>query len=117
MNLRCPKKKSDGPLHFLQDEVGDLKRKLKQAIHQTEHLKEDLISKEHALFHEQHEKQKLQKEFEALKLEFQHAKNALTEWRSRLEILESTERNLLKLIHENEEENRRQKQQIEKVCP
>jgi len=98
-----------------QDEITEMKRKLKIMNHQIDQLKEEIASKEAALVKEHLEHQKVDKEKEALKSELTRMKQSAAESRAHVEALEMEERKLLKIIAEADAERLRQKKELDQV--
>jgi chromosome segregation ATPase len=98
-----------------QDEITEMKRKLKIMNHQIDQLKEEISAKEAALVKEHLEHQRVDKEKEALKAELQRMKQSAGESRAHIEALEMEERKLLKIISEADAERLRQKKELDQV--
>jgi len=98
-----------------QDEITEMKRKLKIMNHQIDQLKEEISAKEAALVKEHLEHQRVDKEKEALKAELQRMKQSAAESRAHIEALEMEERKLLKIIAEADAERLRQKKELDQV--
>jgi chromosome segregation ATPase len=98
-----------------QDEITEMKRKLKIMNHQIDQLKEEISAKEAALIKEHLEHQRVDKEKEGLKSEMQKMKAAAEESKAQLESLENEERKLLKIISETDSERLRQKKELDQV--
>ena len=101
---------------FYQDEITEMKRKLKVMNHQIDQLKEEISAKEAALVKEQLDHQRVDKEKEALKAELQRMKQQASESKAYIEAQEAEERKLLKIISEADAERLRQKKELDQVC-
>ena len=99
-----------------QDEITEMKRKLKIMNHQIDQLKEEITAKESALVKEHLEHQRVEKEKDALKAELQRMKQEAAESKAYIEQQESEERKLLKIISEADQERMRQKKELDQVC-
>ena len=102
-------------LYFLQDEITEMKRKLKIMNHQIDQLKEEIQAKESALVKEHLEHQRVEKEKETLKGELQKMKTLAAENKAYIEAQEAEERKLLKIISEADAERVRQKKELDQV--
>ncbi|MEE6486961.1 hypothetical protein FKM82_014744 [Ascaphus truei] len=98
-----------------QDEITEMKRKLKIMNHQVDQLKEEITSKESALVKVHLDHQRIEKEKEALKVELQKMKQQSLETKHFIENQEAEERKLLKIISEADTERLRQKKELEQV--
>jgi len=98
-----------------QDEITEMKRKLKIMNHQIDQLKEEISSKEAALVKEHLEHQRVEKEKESLKAELQRMKQQAAETKAYIEAQEAEERKLLKIIAEADAERVRQKKELDQV--
>jgi chromosome segregation ATPase len=98
-----------------QDEITEMKRKLKIMNHQIDQLKEEITAKESALVKEHLEHQRVEKEKDALKAELQRMKQEAAESKAYIEQQESEERKLLKIISEADQERMRQKKELDQV--
>ncbi|XP_071792879.1 cilia- and flagella-associated protein 58-like [Asterias amurensis] len=98
-----------------QDEITEMKRKLKIMNHQIDQLKEEITAKEAALVKEHLDHQRVEKEKEALKGELQRMKQQATESKAYIEAQEAEERKLLKIISEADAERLRQKKELDQV--
>ena len=98
-----------------QDEITELKRKLKIMSHQIEQLKEEISAKEAALVHERLERQHLSKEKESLNEDLQKLKTQTAENKAHMEAQEAEYRKLLKVIAEADQERLRQKKELDQV--
>lgn len=101
---------------MLQDEITEMKRKLKIMNHQIDQLKEEISAKEASLVKEQTEHQRVEKEKEGLKAELQRMKQQASESKAYIEAQEAEERKLLKIIAEADAERVRQKKELDQVC-
>lgn len=100
-----------------QDEITEMKRKLKIMNHQIDQLKEEIMAKEAALVKEHLEHQRVEKEKDALKAELQRMKQQAAESKAYIEQQEVEERKLLKIISEADAERLRQKKELDQVGP
>jgi len=98
-----------------QDEITEMKRKLKIMNHQIDQLKEEITSKEAALVKEHLEHQRVEKEKDALKAELQLMKKEASESKAYIEQQQTEERKLLKIIQEADSERLRQKKELDQV--
>ncbi|KAM4702756.1 cilia- and flagella-associated protein 58 [Rhinophrynus dorsalis] len=98
-----------------QDEITEMKRKLKIMNHQVDQLKEEITSKESALVKVHLDHQRMEKEKEALKAELQKMKQQSIETKEFIEKQEAEERKLLKIISEADAERLRQKKELDQV--
>ncbi|XP_068709686.1 cilia- and flagella-associated protein 58-like [Montipora foliosa] len=98
-----------------QDEITEMKRKLKIMNHQIDQLKEEIMAKEAALVKEHLEHQRVEKEKDALKAELQRMKQQAAESKAYIEQQEVEERKLLKIIAEADAERLRQKKELDQV--
>ncbi|XP_030841697.1 cilia- and flagella-associated protein 58 [Strongylocentrotus purpuratus] len=98
-----------------QDEITEMKRKLKIMNHQIDQLKEEITAKEAALVKEHLDHQRVEKEKEALKAELQRMKQQASESKAYIEAQEAEERKLLKIISEADAERLRQKKELDQV--
>jgi len=98
-----------------QDEITEMKRKLRIMNHQIDQLKEEIQSKEAALVKEVLEHQRVDKEKETLKAELQKMKQQAAESKAYIEAQEAEERKLLKIIAEADAERVRQKKELDQV--
>ncbi|XP_062927180.1 cilia- and flagella-associated protein 58 [Mobula hypostoma] len=98
-----------------QDEIAEMKRKLKIMHHHIDQLKDEISSKEAALVKQQLEYQRMEKEKDALKTEVQKMKQQAQDTRIFIENQEVEERKLLKIIEEADTERIRQKKELDQV--
>lgn len=98
-----------------QDEITEMKRKLKIMNHQIDQLKEEITSKEQALVNEHLSRQRVEKEKDNLKAELQRMKQMADESKAYIEAQEAEERKLLKIIAEADAERVRQKKELDQV--
>ncbi|XP_042559391.1 cilia- and flagella-associated protein 58 isoform X1 [Clupea harengus] len=98
-----------------QDEITEMKRKLKIMNHQIDQLKEEINSKESALVKEHLEFQRVEKEKEVLKAELQKLKLQAQETKLFIDNQEAEERKLLKIIADADAERLRQKKELDQV--
>lgn len=98
-----------------QDEITEMKRKLKIMNHQIDQLKEEIQAKENALLKEHFEHQRVEKDKENLKSELNRLKQQAQESKAYIEAQEAEERKLLKIIAEADAERVRQKKELDQV--
>ncbi|XP_046510514.1 cilia- and flagella-associated protein 58 isoform X3 [Equus quagga] len=98
-----------------QDEVTEMKRKLKIMTHQVDQLKEEISAKESALVKLHLEQQRIEKEKETLKAELQKLRQQALETKHFIEKQEAEERKLLRIIAEADGERVRQKKELDQV--
>ncbi|KAM6971891.1 cilia- and flagella-associated protein 58 [Aplochiton taeniatus] len=98
-----------------QDEITEMKRKLKIMNHQIDQLKEEISGKESALVKEHMEFQRVEKEKESLKAELQKMKQQAEETKQFIDNQEAEERKLLKIIADADAERLRQKKELDQV--
>ncbi|XP_074089856.1 cilia- and flagella-associated protein 58 isoform X1 [Macrotis lagotis] len=98
-----------------QDEITEMKRKLKIMTHQVDQLKEEISSKEVSLVKLHLEHQRVEKEKETLKAELQKLRQQALETKHFIEKQEAEERKLLRIIAEADAERLRQKKELDQV--
>uniref|UniRef100_H3A1A5 Cilia and flagella associated protein 58 n=1 Tax=Latimeria chalumnae TaxID=7897 RepID=H3A1A5_LATCH len=98
-----------------QDEITEMKRKLKIMNHQVDQLKEEITAKEAALVKEHLDHQRVEKEKESLKAELQKMKQQAQETKQFIDNQEAEERKLLKIISEADTERMRQKKELDQI--
>lgn len=98
-----------------QDEITEMKRKLKIMNHQIDQLKEEISAKEAALVAEHAAHQSVEKDKEKLKAELTKKKNYAAELKAFSETQEAEQRKLLKIIAEADAERVRQKKELDQV--
>ncbi|KAB1270924.1 Cilia- and flagella-associated protein 58, partial [Camelus dromedarius] len=98
-----------------QDEITEMKRKLKIMTHQVDQLKEEISAKESALVKLHLEQQRIEKEKETLKAELQKLRQQTLETKHFIEQQEAEERRLLRIIVEADGERLRQKKELDQV--
>ncbi|XP_029466203.1 cilia- and flagella-associated protein 58 [Rhinatrema bivittatum] len=98
-----------------QDEITEMKRKLKIMNHQVDQLKEEINSKEASLVKVHLDHQRIEKEKEALKAELQKMKQQDLETKQFIDNQEVEQRKLLKIISEADSERIRQKKELDQV--
>ncbi|KAH0506977.1 Cilia- and flagella-associated protein 58 [Microtus ochrogaster] len=98
-----------------QDEITEMKRKLKIMTHQVDQLKEEISAKESALVKLHLEQQRIEKEKETLKAELQKLRQQALETKHFIEKQEVEERKLLRIIAEADGERVRQKKELDQV--
>ncbi|XP_059802993.1 cilia- and flagella-associated protein 58 [Hypanus sabinus] len=113
--VRCDRNLYSKNLIESQDEIAEMKRKLKIMHHHIDQLKDEISSKEAALVKQQLEYQHMEKEKDALKTEVQKMKQQAQDTRIFIENQEVEERKLLKIIEEADTERTRQKKELDQV--
>uniref|UniRef100_G1PKI3 Cilia and flagella associated protein 58 n=1 Tax=Myotis lucifugus TaxID=59463 RepID=G1PKI3_MYOLU len=98
-----------------QDEITEMKKKLKIMTHQVDQLKEEISAKESALVKLHLEQQRIEKEKETLKAELQKLRQQALETKHFIEKQEAEERKLLRIIAEADGERLRQKKELDQV--
>ena len=98
-----------------QDEIAEMKRKLKIMNHQIDQLKEEITAKEAALVKEHMEHQRVEKEKESLKQDLMKMKLEKDRTKQYMESQQAEERKLLKIIAEADSEKLRQKKELDQV--
>ena len=98
-----------------QDEIVEMKRKLKIMSHQIEQLKEEIAAKENALVKEHFEHTKLEKEKESLSSQIAKIQSQLEESHQMIQNQEAEENKLRHIIAEADAERLRQKKEYSTV--
>ncbi|KAF8570630.1 cilia- and flagella-associated protein 58 [Paragonimus westermani] len=98
-----------------QDDIAEMKRKLKILTHQIDQLKDDIATKEATLVKENLDRQRVEKEKEQLTKELQRMRVQATENRAYIEAQEAEESKLLKIVAEAEQERLKEKKEHEQV--
>ncbi|XP_077311214.1 cilia- and flagella-associated protein 58 [Lithobates pipiens] len=98
-----------------QDEITEMKRKLKIMNHQVDQLKEEIFSKETALVKIHLDHQRIEKEKESLRAELQKLKQQATETQQLIDSQKAEERRLLKILSDADAERLRQKKELDQV--
>ncbi|KAM3835804.1 cilia- and flagella-associated protein 58 [Vipera latastei] len=98
-----------------QDEINEMRKKLKIMTHQVDQLKEEISVKEAALVKVHLDHQRIEKEKEALKGELLKMRQQAMETKHFIEKQEEEERKLLKIISEADSERLRQKKELDQV--
>ncbi|XP_053245246.1 cilia- and flagella-associated protein 58 [Podarcis raffonei] len=98
-----------------QDEINEMRKKLKIMTHQVDQLKEEISAKEAALVKMHLDHQRIEKEKEALKSELLKMRQQALETKHFIEKQEEEERKLLKIISEADAERIRQKKELDQV--
>ncbi|XP_059175369.1 cilia- and flagella-associated protein 58-like isoform X2 [Physella acuta] len=98
-----------------QDEITEMRRKLRIMSHQIDQLKEEIQAKEAALVKETLVNQQVEKEKDTLKAELQKMKQQALESKSHIEAQEAEEKKLLAIIREADAERVRQKKELDQV--
>ncbi|KAM6443368.1 cilia- and flagella-associated protein 58 [Liasis olivaceus] len=98
-----------------QDEINEMRKKLKIMTHQVDQLKEEISAKEAALVKVHLDHQRIEKEKEALKGELLKMRQQALETKHFIEKQEEEERKLLKIISEADAERMRQKKELDQV--
>merc|ERR1712136_158104 len=98
-----------------QDEITEMKRKLKIMNHQIDQLKEEITTKEAALVKVNLDHTRVEKEKEALKVELQRMKQQAGESKTQLEQMEKEVAKLQQVIRESDAERKRQMKELDQV--
>nr|CAD7570676.1 unnamed protein product [Timema californicum] len=98
-----------------EDEISELKQKLKVMGHQIEQMKEDITTKETQLMKEEFALQKTEKERENLREELQKLQQDVSELRQQIHDIQEEEKKLQKIIQQADEDRRRQKKEMEQL--
>lgn len=98
-----------------QEEINEMRRKLKIMNHQIEQLKEEISSKESALVKEHFDLVKVEKEKESLKNEIQRLKQQCDMAQQYIQSRQAEEQKLRAIAAEAEAERQRQKKEFETV--
>nr|CAB3228189.1 coiled-coil domain-containing protein 147 [Phallusia mammillata] len=98
-----------------QDEITEMKRKLKIMNHQIDQLKEEITTKEAALVKVNLDHTRVEKEKEALKAELQRMKQQAAESKTQLEQMEKEVAKLQQVIRESDAERKRQMKELDQV--
>ncbi|CAG5134630.1 unnamed protein product, partial [Candidula unifasciata] len=98
-----------------QDEITEMRRKLKIMTHQIEQLKEEIQAKEASLVKAALDCQKVEKEKDSLKAELQTMKQQAVTDKAYIEAQEAEQRKLMKIITEADAERLRQKKELDQV--
>ncbi|XP_067909127.1 cilia- and flagella-associated protein 58 isoform X1 [Heterodontus francisci] len=113
--VRCDRNLYSKNLIEAQDEIAEMKRKLKIMNHHIDQLKDEICSKEAALVKQHLEYQRMEKEKDTLKAELQKMKQQAQDTRIFIENQETEERKLLRIIDEADTERIRQKKELDQV--
>jgi len=98
-----------------QDEITEMKRKLKIMNHQIDQLKEEITTKEAALVKVNLDHTRVEKEKEALKVELQRMRLQASDSRSQLDMMEKEVGKLQQVIRESDHERKRQMKELDQV--
>ncbi|XP_018316721.1 cilia- and flagella-associated protein 58 [Mycetomoellerius zeteki] len=98
-----------------QEEVQDLKSKLKITSQQTEQLKEDIAMKEANLVKKEFLLRKVEKEKEELKIDLRASHMEITNLRQQIEEAKKKEKSLRQAIHQADSDIVRQKKDVDNV--
>ncbi|CAL7944366.1 unnamed protein product [Xylocopa violacea] len=98
-----------------QDEIQELKNKLKVLTHQIEQLKEDIVTKEGQLIKEEFLRSKVEKEREGLKVDLQSSRKEVSELKQDMESMKQEEKSLRQVIQRAETDIGRHKKDIDNV--
>ncbi|XP_076767182.1 cilia- and flagella-associated protein 58 [Xylocopa sonorina] len=98
-----------------QDEIQELKNKLKVLTHQIEQLKEDIVTKEGQLIKEEFLRSKVEKEREGLKVELQSSRKEASELKRDMESMRQEEKSLRQVIQRAETDISRHRKDIDNV--
>ncbi|XP_078268940.1 cilia- and flagella-associated protein 58 [Rhinoraja longicauda] len=113
--VRCDRNMYSKNLIEAQDEIAEMKRKLKIMHHHIDQLKDEIGTKEATLVKQHLEYQRMEKEKDALKTELQRMKQQAQDTRIFIENQEVEERKLLRIIEEADTERVRQKKELNQV--
>ncbi|XP_067858802.1 cilia- and flagella-associated protein 58 [Heptranchias perlo] len=113
--VRCDRNLYSKNLIEAQDEIAEMKRKLKIMNHHIDQLKDEICSKEAALVKQHLEYQRMEKEKDTLKVELQRMKQQAQDTKIFIENQETEERKLLRIIDEADTERIRQKKELDQV--
>ncbi|XP_041065843.1 cilia- and flagella-associated protein 58 isoform X1 [Carcharodon carcharias] len=113
--VRCDRNLYSKNLIEAQDEIAEMKRKLKIMNHHIDQLKDEICSKEAALVKQNLEYQRIEKEKDTLKTELQKMKQQAQDTRIFIENQETEERKLLRIINEADTERIRQKKELDQI--
>lgn len=98
-----------------QDEITEMKRKLKIMNHQIDQLKEEITSKEAALVKVNLDHTRIEKEKDQLRTELVRMKLQAAESRSQLDMMEKEVGKLQQVIRESDAERKRQMKELDQV--
>ncbi|OON14691.1 hypothetical protein X801_09516 [Opisthorchis viverrini] len=98
-----------------QEDIAEMKRKLKILSHQVDQLKDDIATKEATLVKENLERQRVDREKEQLTKELQKMKVQSAENRAYIEAQEAEQSKLLKIVAEAEHERLKERKEHEQV--
>jgi len=98
-----------------QDEITEMKRKLKIMNHQIDQLKEEITTKEGALVKVNLDHTRVEKEKEALKAELQRMRLQANESRGQLDMMEKEVAKLQQVIRDSDAERKRQMKELDQV--
>nr|VZI36376.1 unnamed protein product [Spirometra erinaceieuropaei] len=98
-----------------QDEIAEMKRKLRIMTHQIAQLKDEISTKDAIIVQENIERQRVEAERDNMNMDLQNIKNTMVENRAYIESQEAEERKLLKIISEAEFERARHKKELDQV--
>ncbi|CAF93386.1 unnamed protein product, partial [Tetraodon nigroviridis] len=98
-----------------QEEIAEIKRKMKTMNNQVARLRDEISGKELALAKDEQEHKRLDKDNEALKGELQLMKLQLEETKQRVDAQKTEQQNLQKMIADADAEHAQQKKQMEQI--
>ncbi|XP_044226569.1 fasciculation and elongation protein zeta-1 isoform X3 [Thunnus albacares] len=98
-----------------QEEIAEMKRKMKTMNNQVTRLRDEITGKELALAKDQQEHKRLEKDNETLKGELQMIKLQLEETKQRIDSQKAEQQKLQKIIADGDDEQIRQRKQLEQV--
>ncbi|OAF66174.1 Coiled-coil domain-containing protein 147 [Intoshia linei] len=98
-----------------QDEITEMKRKLKIMTHQIDQLKEEISTKEVVLSKEVKKQTEIETQKDHLKLDLQKVKSQVVESGAYIESLKTEQRKLSKIISEADNEQLRQKKELDQI--
>nr|CAH8848592.1 unnamed protein product [Trichobilharzia regenti] len=99
-----------------QNEIADMKRRLKILSHQIIQLKDDIATRDATLVKETMERQKIEKDKEQLIKDLEKMKQQISENRAYIEAQEAEESKLLKIVAEADIERVKEKKEHEQVA-
>ncbi|XP_041657963.1 cilia- and flagella-associated protein 58 [Cheilinus undulatus] len=98
-----------------QEEISEIKRKMKTMNNQVTRLRDEITGKELALAKDQQEHKRLEKDNEALKVDLQTIKLQLEETKQQVESQKAEQQKLERIIADADAEQIQQKKQLEQV--
>ncbi|XP_013883448.1 cilia- and flagella-associated protein 58 [Austrofundulus limnaeus] len=98
-----------------QEEIAEMKRKMKTLNNQVSRLRDEIIGKEEALIKDQQEHKHLEKDNEALKAELQSVKLLVEDTKLCVDSQQAEKQKLQRIISDMESEKIQQKKQLDQV--